>query len=238
VKYRKLSLPGADGPLDPGGDYTFGQGVAGFHVNTADGVAQAVATRLRLYTGDYFLDQLEGTAWRGRVLGKNTRSTHDLELRTRILGSAGVAGLPVYRSVLDGETRRLAVQAAIDTIYGRTAVAVPAVRVQAPIVPADQVPVPLLGADGDFLFGPGGEDLVANLAEPRVHFGEAGRIPYGALLDDSGYLTDGSGEALIAALGVMPRQPPLPAFALVDGFGESLALILLPLLRRSAVRCR
>ena len=84
MRYRKL---------DDSGDFMFGHGQADFHHNTPEAVAQAVATRLRLFSGEWFLDVTEGTT-----------------------------GLAAFETVYDGEARRLTVNATIENVYGEAVV--------------------------------------------------------------------------------------------------------------------
>ena len=58
--------------LDDNGDYTFGSGLANYYHNTPDGVAQAVQTRLKLWSGEWFLDITDGVPFMGGILGKYT----------------------------------------------------------------------------------------------------------------------------------------------------------------------
>lgn len=111
MRYRKL---------DANGDYSFGNQQGDFHVNTPDAVAQAVQTRLKLITGEWFLDTAEGTPWATEVLGKYTQGAYDIVLKERIVGTPGVKSLDAYTSSLDRNTRKLTVQASITTIYGST----------------------------------------------------------------------------------------------------------------------
>lgn len=113
MKYRKL---------DANGDYTFGHGSADFLRNTPDAVAQAVQTRLNLFTGEWFLDITDGTPWNPSVLGKTSQPAYDGAIRNRILGTPGVQQIDSYTSTFDGNTRRLTVTATITTIYGQTTV--------------------------------------------------------------------------------------------------------------------
>lgn len=110
MRYRKL---------DANGDMVFGLGAAAFHRDSPEAVAQAVATRLRLLQGEWFLDTAAGTAWQTRVLGRHTEGTHDAEIASRILGTPGVTGLAGFESSLDRDTRRLTITATIDTAYGQ-----------------------------------------------------------------------------------------------------------------------
>lgn len=113
MRYRKL---------DDNGDYSFGHRLADFHHDTPEAVAQAVGTRLRLLLGEWFLDADEGTPYVPAVLGKHTRETMNPAIRERILDTRGVTGLTSYSFSASGETRRLSVQAGIETVYGAAAV--------------------------------------------------------------------------------------------------------------------
>jgi hypothetical protein len=108
MRYRMLS---------PSGDYVFGQGRQEFWVDSAEGVAQAVQTRLLLAQGDWFLDLTEGTPYSTQILGAGTRALYDQAIRTRILGTPGVLSIISYASELDSE-RNLAVACTIQTQYG------------------------------------------------------------------------------------------------------------------------
>jgi len=112
MKYRKL---------DVNGDYTLGTG-GDFYVDEPAAVAQAVMTRLMLFTGEWFLDTQDGTPWRTEILGKYTKDTYDTVVTQRILSTSGVLGIASYSSAFDGATRQLAIAATIDTIYGQAAV--------------------------------------------------------------------------------------------------------------------
>lgn len=113
MRYRKL---------DDSGDFMFGHGQAYFHHNTPEAVAQAVATRLRLFSGEWFLDVTEGTPYVQAVFGKHTAQTYGPALRERILDTEGVTGLAAFETVYDGEERRLTVNATIETVYGEAVV--------------------------------------------------------------------------------------------------------------------
>jgi len=108
MRYRKLT---ADG------DYSFGRGQADFYINNREAVAQAVLTRLKLLTGEWFLDTDEGTPYSTQVLGMHTMGTYDTAIRARILETEGVLGIIGYSSNI-GSTRNLSIAATIETIYG------------------------------------------------------------------------------------------------------------------------
>lgn len=115
MKYRRLSLSG---------DYQFGRPGL-FHIDTPDGVAQAIRTRLALWTGEWFLDQEEGTPYLGAVIGHGTQGTRDLALKERITQTPGVLELLEYASSVDSK-RKMTVTARVSTIYGQTTISLEA----------------------------------------------------------------------------------------------------------------
>jgi hypothetical protein len=119
MRYRKLT-PSKAGSDVGAYDYTFGRGKENFWVDVPDAVGQAVLTRLKLETGQWFLDREDGTPWNTRVLGKYTGSTRDPTLRARILDTNGVNEIIGFSSSVNPETRDYSVVVVLDTIYGRT----------------------------------------------------------------------------------------------------------------------
>lgn len=109
--------------LDANGDYTLGQGEANFWINSPEGIAQKVQTRLGLWEGEWFLDKTVGTPYLQQILGYGTASLRDIALRTIILQTDGVSALNSYSSEVGGTgPRRLVVSGTITTIYSKTAV--------------------------------------------------------------------------------------------------------------------
>ncbi|MBS9443825.1 hypothetical protein [Photorhabdus heterorhabditis] len=102
-------------------DYIFGRGEAGFLINSPEAIAQAVRTRLMLRSGEWFLDNQEGTDY-DKVLGKGTSGFYDLVIRQRILQTLGVSNIIHYRSERNPNTRKITITVTIDTIYGQTGV--------------------------------------------------------------------------------------------------------------------
>lgn len=100
------------------GDYAFGAGSI-FIADTPETVAQAIATRLRLFAGEWFLDKREGLDL-GNILGYGTQSTRDREVQERILGTPGVLQLTSYSSSIS--ERDFRVSATVETIYGTTTI--------------------------------------------------------------------------------------------------------------------
>lgn len=111
MRYRKL---------DESGDMVFGHGATDYLADTPEAVGQAVITRLKLMTGEWFLDIDEGTNYENKILGVRTVTTRDAEIRARILGTQGVKEMTEYSSSVDVDTRMFSVTATINTIYGET----------------------------------------------------------------------------------------------------------------------
>lgn len=109
MRYRKLS---------PSGDYVFGQANS-FHINTSEGVAQAIRTRLLLWAGEWFLDSQEGTDYSNGVLGFGTQGSRDAVIKQRILETPGVTQLLEYSSGVDN--RVFSVYCKVDTAYSAPA---------------------------------------------------------------------------------------------------------------------
>lgn len=105
--------------LPPDDDYVFGQGPSEFLVDSPDAVAQAVRTRLRLSTGEWFLDTTEGTPYATEILGAGTQSLYDSAIKERVIGTPGVTSIDAYASSL-GQDRALLVTMTISTQYGQT----------------------------------------------------------------------------------------------------------------------
>lgn len=111
MKVRKLTASG---------DYRLGHGDRDFHVDTPEGVAQNVMTRLALWQGQWFIDTAEGTPWLQRILGKH--DAVDTVIKTRILETPGVIAISSYESILNPDTRVMTVNATLETEYGQTSI--------------------------------------------------------------------------------------------------------------------
>lgn len=105
--------------LDENGDYRFGRSNQ-FLIDSPEAVAQAILTRLKLYTGEWFLDKSEGTDYAGAIWGFGTQGTRDFELQDRILETPGVRTITAYQSTFDSRTREFTVLGQVDTLYGVT----------------------------------------------------------------------------------------------------------------------
>jgi len=107
MKYRQL---------DEDGDYLLGRS-APFLVDSPEVVVQAIKTRLRLMTDEWFLDLDAGTNYSGNIFGYGTQGVRDLEVQQRILNTQGVRSLISYTSEVTAD-RQFLVTATIDTTYG------------------------------------------------------------------------------------------------------------------------
>ncbi len=105
MKYRQL---------DSNGDMQLGK----YLENTPEAVAQAVLTRLRLWSEEWFLDVTEGTPWNQLVLGHGTQNTAIPAIRQRILETQGVTEITNLSFENTPDNRHLVVAVQLKTIYG------------------------------------------------------------------------------------------------------------------------
>lgn len=111
MRYRKL---------DVDGDMLFGNQQGDMLRDTPETVAQAVITRLRLWLGEWFIDQTDGTPYQQAVLGKYTSQTIEPAMRSRILDTQGVTAITAFEALFNPDSRAVTVNATISTIYGET----------------------------------------------------------------------------------------------------------------------
>ena len=111
MRYRKL---------DNDGDFSAGHGTADFFVDQPEAVGQSVLTRLRLWTGEWFLNTDEGTPYREQVLGAHRRQSAGPAIRMRVASTEGVTSVNDFAVEYDGDARALTVTATVDTVYGET----------------------------------------------------------------------------------------------------------------------
>lgn len=111
MKVRKLTASG---------DYRLGHGDRDFHVDSAEGVAQNVMTRLALWQGQWFLDTSEGTPWLQQILGKH--NVVDQVIKSRILDTPGVLSISSYESIINPDTRSMTITATIETEFGQSSI--------------------------------------------------------------------------------------------------------------------
>jgi hypothetical protein len=109
MRYRKL---------DENGDMSFGSGLADFYIDVPEAISQSVLTRLRLWVGEWFLDESEGTPYSQAVLGVGKRQTIEPAMRARILSTPGVTEIVSLNVVIDDNKRSARITSEINTIYG------------------------------------------------------------------------------------------------------------------------
>ncbi|HCR3197151.1 hypothetical protein ACGTI2_05340 [Morganella morganii] len=102
------------------GDYTFGH--SRFSKDTPETVAMAVKSRLRLWLGEWFLDDREGTPHAQKGLGKNPAQGYALAVKERILNTPGVTKITAFGLDMNTSTRKVTITATIDTLYGETSI--------------------------------------------------------------------------------------------------------------------
>ena len=111
MRYRKL---------DENGDFSAGHGSADFFVDQPEAVGQSVLTRLRLWSGEWFLDTDEGTPYSTQVLGAHRRQAAGPAIKMRVASTEGVTSVNNFGADYDGDARALTVTAEVDTVYGET----------------------------------------------------------------------------------------------------------------------
>ena len=109
MRYRKL---------DADRDMVFGNQQADFWRDVPEAPAQAVGTRLRLWSGEWFLDVSEGVPYQVSALGTGKMQTIEPMFRRAVLETQGVTGIAEWSSSWDPENRVYSVAATIDTLYG------------------------------------------------------------------------------------------------------------------------
>jgi hypothetical protein len=123
MRYRKLSSSG---------DYVFGGNEKDFYVDEPAAVGQAVATRLKLWSGEWSFDTSSGTPYLDTILGKHSTQEADQTIQAQVLGTpapqpgggsvSAIVDIEKYDSLRNTEQRSLSVQMTLNTIYGPTVV--------------------------------------------------------------------------------------------------------------------
>ncbi len=115
MRYRKL---------DENGDMTFGHQQNDFYRDVPDAPAQAVSTRLKLWTGEWFLNSQDGTPYQFQILGMGKVNNVEPVLRQRILQTEGVNEIINFNVDYNANSRNVIVNSSINTIYGTSTVEV------------------------------------------------------------------------------------------------------------------
>lgn len=124
MKYRQLS---------PNHDMSFGRGNDDYLVDSYENpnaVAQAIQTRLLLFTGEWWRDTKDGIPMWQKILGQrvSSKSIVDRIIVDRIRGTKLPDGRKAVQNVsnttssLDSVTRTYTFSCVVDTVYGKVVV--------------------------------------------------------------------------------------------------------------------
>jgi hypothetical protein len=107
--------------LDPNGDPEWGQSQGNFLADV-DAVGQAILTRLRLFEGEWWANQLDGVPYWQKILGfsganGNTQAI-SLILQANILGAPFVTGITNAQASYDPGARQFSFYASVQTQFG------------------------------------------------------------------------------------------------------------------------
>ena len=108
--------------LDGDGDMSFGHQQQNFFRDQPEAVAQAVLTRLKLWAGEWFLDQSAGTPYQQAMLGMRAAQSFEPAVRSTILDVQGVVSIDTFSLSIDPNARQASVSASITTVYGQALV--------------------------------------------------------------------------------------------------------------------
>lgn len=112
MRYRKL---------DANGDYTFGSAAQNFYYDL-DAVAQAIKTRLKLLSGEWWEDIQDGLPLFNIILKQKGTpqgiKTIETLIGERILDTIGVTSISSAKGTFDPTKRSYSYSAQVNTIYG------------------------------------------------------------------------------------------------------------------------
>ena len=103
--------------LDSNGDWTFGQGLAGY-ISGSDEIKQSLVTRIQSFKNDWFLDQESNIDWFNLLSNRNAEETTKAQLSKTVLDTVGVNTLDELNFVIDRENRKADIQLTYTDIYG------------------------------------------------------------------------------------------------------------------------
>ena len=103
--------------LDSDGDWTFGQGLAGY-ISGTDEIKQSVATRLQSFKNDWFMATEAYIDWFNLLSNRNTEETTRAQITKTVLDTTGVNTLNELNFTIDRENRTAVIQLTYTDIYG------------------------------------------------------------------------------------------------------------------------
>jgi hypothetical protein len=104
--------------LDANHDYVFGNGKQSY-LTGIEAVAQAILTRLKLFTGEWWEDKTDGLPVWTSILGtRSSKETVDRFIQSRILETPNVVNLTNLVSDINRSTRQYVFSCAVNTVFG------------------------------------------------------------------------------------------------------------------------
>ena len=105
--------------LDSDWDMVFGQGKSDY-LTGIDAVAQAIKTRLKLYTGEWWKDQTDGLQlFLGGKADQRAQLMMKRLIQERITNTPHVLGITQITSSMDSQTRKFSFRCIADTDQGQ-----------------------------------------------------------------------------------------------------------------------
>lgn len=99
------------------GDWTFGSGKASYKVE-ADAIKQNVATRLRSFTNDWFLDVENGIDWFALLGSRNSLDKLERAVQKSVLQTTGVVSISNFDVVEDRKNRAITINLSYTDVFG------------------------------------------------------------------------------------------------------------------------
>jgi hypothetical protein len=104
--------------LSPSGDMQWGNGQGNF-ISDADAVAQIIGTRLKLFQGEWFANQLEGLPlWQSILTGQLDADAAALLIQQVILGTPFVISVQQIQATYSPNSRQFSYAAIVQTQFG------------------------------------------------------------------------------------------------------------------------
>jgi len=104
--------------IDSNGDWTFGRGKANY-IKGSDEIKQNVATRIRSFQGDCFLDIEQGIPWIDLLSNKGTERRILRAIEKTIMQTVGVVSVSNIRIVETDSNRNATIEASYTDVYGQ-----------------------------------------------------------------------------------------------------------------------
>lgn len=102
--------------LDSDGDWTFGQGLAGY-ISGSNEIKQNVVTRIKSFKNDWFLDTDAEIDWFNLLSNRNTEESTKAQLSKTVLDTIGVNTLDSLFFQIDRQERTAIIQLSYTDIY-------------------------------------------------------------------------------------------------------------------------